>query len=75
MVQPWQRLWLLLPFKRLTAKDKYIMMHNFKNILIVVDSKTRSQVLLERGAALAQRNQSCLTVWMSSRSCPALYPR
>lgn len=39
-----------------------MMMHNFKNILIVVDSKTRSQVLLERGAALAQRNQACLTV-------------
>lgn len=39
-----------------------MMMHHFKNILIVVDSKTRSQVLLERGAALAQRNQACLTV-------------
>lgn len=39
-----------------------MMMQYFKNILIVVTGKTRSKALLERGAALAQRNQACLTV-------------
>jgi nucleotide-binding universal stress UspA family protein len=37
-------------------------MQRFKNILIALDSKTRNKALLERGAALAQRNQACLTV-------------
>lgn len=39
-----------------------MMMQYFKNILIVVTGKTSSKALLERGAALAQRNQACLTV-------------
>jgi hypothetical protein len=39
-----------------------MMMQYFKNILIVVLDKTGNKALLERSAALAQRNQACLTV-------------
>jgi universal stress protein E len=49
-------------------------MQRFKNILIALDSKTRSKALLERGAALAQRNQACLTVIEVVEEAPGSAP-